>query len=52
MNRKTLSRVVKLERVRSEARGWPLLVVQDQDQAERLAGNRPNALVIVTGVPR
>jgi hypothetical protein len=52
MSRQTLSRVVRLERTRSEGRGRQILVAQDQSEAERLRVSYPEALLIITGVPR
>ena len=52
MSRQILSRVVRLERACREARGRQLLVAQDQDEAERLRVSYPEALVVLTGVPR
>jgi hypothetical protein len=47
-----LPRVGRLERARREAQGRQSLVVQDQDEAERLRAQHLEALVIVTGVSR
>ena len=52
MSRQTLSRVVRLERGRMGARDRQILVAQNQDEADRLRIKHPEALIIVTGVPR
>jgi hypothetical protein len=52
MSRQTLSRVVRLERARSEAQSQQILAAQDQNEAERLRVSHPEALVVITGVPR
>ena len=52
MSRQTLSRVVRLERARSEARGRRVLVAHDQNEAVRMRVQHPEALIVITGVPR
>jgi hypothetical protein len=52
MSRQTLSRVARLERARRGTAGRRILVAQDQGEAERLRVQHPEALVVITGVPR
>ena len=52
MNRQTRARVVRLERAHAPRRMSTILVASDHEKAERLQAENPEALVIITGVPR
>jgi hypothetical protein len=52
MSKNTKARVVRLEKATTAHRTGALLVAADHEEAERLQARHPNALVIITGVPR
>ena len=52
MSRNTLARVIRLENAGASRGPRRLLVVTDQAEAGRLRAQHPDALIIVTGVPR
>ena len=52
MTRNTLARVIRLENAGTSRGPKRLLIATDNAEADRLRAQYPDALIIVTGVPR
>ena len=52
MNRTTLARVARLENATANGRPKALWVASNRAESAALGAKHPNALIIVTGVPR
>ena len=52
MSRATLARVLRLERAGTSRGPRRLLVAADEAEADRLQAQDPDALIVITGVPR
>ena len=52
MSRNTLARVIRLENAGASRGPRRLLIASDEAEADRLRAQHPEALIIVTGVPR